>query len=657
MNRLVVLSVVFCVLAAMGLALPGVAHGGPTIGVYTDKDVYESGDTIEVSFSCSNDDEDIIVSVYFGFFQEGGEIEVLGPGGWSTSFRPWIAQITLPSGCMSGRIPLLWYHVPSLYTPGIMHPGRYNFAAVLTRAGTSDWVSDLSIASFWYVEEGSDIHGGSITEDTIISGDIHLTSDLVVEQGAVLTILPPARIRSAKDVGIVVHGGLIAEGDVQDSIIFEGLEPYEDWNNITFGMTADDEECRIVRCLIRGGSGKLARLPWYENCYGGAIFCYKSSPHIESNTITGNWAEAGGGIASDAGSPTIVDNVIIGNHTPWYSGTAISCSGGYPIISGNTIIGNWAEEKDEYNDQAAVDILEGEPVISDNIISGNMGPGIICADSDSTISNNTIRSNTGIGIACGGATATISGNTVIRNRGGISCFAGSITITDNVVSGNIAPSWTAGGIDLGGKGMVSGNIIIGNEAEQGGGVSCTSYYSAMNSGNKGARSNEVGRETMWETDSLVIFNNLIAGNSATQGGAIYFDSAYISLSVLNNTIVGNSADEGGGIFRTDWCDASLTISDCILWGNGDDLFGCANPYDCSVTYCCIEDDDAGEGNIHENPILVTGPLGDYYLHPDSPCIDAGSRSAEDAGLSDRTTQADGTPDTGTVDMGSHYPVP
>jgi hypothetical protein len=31
-------------------------------------------------------------------------------------------------------------------------------------------------------------------------------------------------------------------------------------------------------------------------------------------------------------------------------------------------------------------------------------------------------------------------------------------------------------------------------------------------------------------------------------------------------------------------------------------------------------------------------------------------SGEEAGLSDRTTQADGTPDTGTVDMGYHYPT-
>jgi len=40
-----------------------------------------------------------------------------------------------------------------------------------------------------------------------------------------------------------------------------------------------------------------------------------------------------------------------------------------------------------------------------------------------------------------------------------------------------------------------------------------------------------------------------------------------------------------------------------------------------------------------------------------PRLAAGSQSAEEAGLSDRTTQADGVPDTGVVDMGTHYPLP
>ena len=77
-----------------------------------------------------------------------------------------------------------------------------------------------------------------------------------------------------------------------------------------------------------------------------------------------------------------------------------------------------------------------------------------------------------------------------------------------------------------------------------------------------------------------------------------------------------------------------------------------------ITYCDVQNDmPDGEGNFSEDPMFITGSLGDYYLDPNSPCVDAGSRSSDEAGLSDRTTQTDGTPDTGIVDMGYHYPLP
>jgi len=77
--------------------------------------------------------------------------------------------------------------------------------------------------------------------------------------------------------------------------------------------------------------------------------------------------------------------------------------------------------------------------------------------------------------------------------------------------------------------------------------------------------------------------------------------------------------------------------------------------DWGASYCLIEDEYLSEGNIHDDPQFVTGPAGNYYLLPDSACVDAGSMSADEAGLSDRTTQVDGALDTGVVDMGFHYP--
>jgi hypothetical protein len=65
-------------------------------------------------------------------------------------------------------------------------------------------------------------------------------------------------------------------------------------------------------------------------------------------------------------------------------------------------------------------------------------------------------------------------------------------------------------------------------------------------------------------------------------------------------------------------------------------------------------------NIDDDPLFVSGPLGDYYLSQiaagqaaDSPCVDTGSDTAANLGLDTRTTRTDHIGDSGTVDMGYH----
>jgi len=75
--------------------------------------------------------------------------------------------------------------------------------------------------------------------------------------------------------------------------------------------------------------------------------------------------------------------------------------------------------------------------------------------------------------------------------------------------------------------------------------------------------------------------------------------------IVNNTIAGNSAtDKGGGI---EAYQASPTIKNCIVWDNGDDLYGC------SATYSCIQDGDPGTGNISADPLFADPGAGDYHL--------------------------------------------
>jgi hypothetical protein len=67
--------------------------------------------------------------------------------------------------------------------------------------------------------------------------------------------------------------------------------------------------------------------------------------------------------------------------------------------------------------------------------------------------------------------------------------------------------------------------------------------------------------------------------------------------------------------------------------------------------------------VNDNPLFVTGQLGDYYLSQtaagqgtDSPCVDAGSDTAANLGMDIFTTRTDLAVDTRTVDMGYHYPI-
>ena len=107
---------------------------------------------------------------------------------------------------------------------------------------------------------------------------------------------------------------------------------------------------------------------------------------------------------------------------------------------------------------------------------------------------------------------------------------------------------------------------------------------------------------------------------------------------------------------------TTTVTNCIFWGNSDDSgmdegaqFH-ATRGTILVNYTCIQGltgELGGVGNIGGDPLFVTGPLGDYYLSQiaagqgsDSPCVDAGSDTAENLGLDSRTTRTDHGSDRG-----------
>ena len=154
-------------------------------------------------------------------------------------------------------------------------------------------------------------------------------------------------------------------------------------------------------------------------------------------------------------------------------------------------------------------------------------------------------------------------------------------------------------------------------------------------------------------------NCLFFDNSAIDGGAIASDVPS-SLEIDRCTFVGNSAVRAGGAIWGQFSTGSADNS--IFWGNGGDFHITRGEFE--VRYCCVESGYPGEGNISEDPLFTTGPLGSYYLccraagqSADSPCIDAGSGFSSELGADLLTTRTDEALDTGVVDIGFHYPIP
>ncbi|HUT03328.1 MAG TPA: right-handed parallel beta-helix repeat-containing protein [bacterium] len=554
-------AILACVVIAASALLPIVVTAEPTITIYTDAQTYQYGDTIEVSLAALNLGSGVSVDLYVGLLTPDGGLYTLSPygqSGWSGNLEAWIPDIYVPPGFAMDRTPFWWFDVPCSMPP-IGGAGHYDFAAVLTRAGSFDeWVCNASFAPFavrlwpashYYVdgETGDDSNDGSESSPwkTIthaLASALNTPATIHVAAGTYSASTNGERfpLRMKSWVSLTGDGPNTTTLDAEDSAY-----------HVIFCYNAN--ELTIEDFTITGGN---ANGDSSAHSSGGGIYCYESLPTIVSNTITANTAYSGGGIYCWDSSPIITNNAITDNTSEYYCGGGIFC------------------------------YYYSSPAIENNAIEANAavayGGGIYCdCYSSPTVRNNTITDNTAE--ACGG---------------GIYCYYTSP--------------------------MIQNNAIEDNTAGYGAGV-------------------------FWYGGSPTVRNNAILYNSAGGcGGGIY--CYYSSPTIENNTILDNTANtnDGGGIYCYK---SSPTIINCIMWGNSGDL------YHCYATYCCIEENDPGEGNIHYDPMFVEGPFGDHYLHPDSLCIDAGSQSTEEAGLSDRTTQADSTPDTGTVDMGFHYPIP
>ncbi|MCK4294432.1 MAG: right-handed parallel beta-helix repeat-containing protein [Planctomycetes bacterium] len=234
--------------------------------------------------------------------------------------------------------------------------------------------------------------------------------------------------------------------------------------------------------------------------------------------------------------------------------------------------------------------------------------------------------------------------------GGIYSFAGPRLIADCHIIDNTT-STSGGGMYLAGDSAqeIDNCLIAENTSVRDGG----------------------GISSNWFND-LLISNCTIYGNVAGDvndpnvggyGGGLYC-SYESTAEVINSIIWGNVAFSGTQIhigtgFEPDPRPATVNVSysDVMGWQLPGGL-GVLDSNSVFVDVNCVLGWDSGS-IIDEDPLFVGG----YYLSHvsagqavDSPAINAGNALAAILGLDELTTALTGEVDTGTVDLGYHYPV-
>ncbi|MEO0078516.1 MAG: hypothetical protein ABIK86_05910 [candidate division WOR-3 bacterium] len=332
---------------------------------------------------------------------------------------------------------------------------------------------------------------------------------------------------------------------------------------------------------------------------------------IRGFEISGGKASSAAGIYCP-GSPSIVGNRIRGNEAHGernYGGGILCGSYSSPLIAGNEISANVCSDTNTWNYGGGIYLdMNSTAEICYNLIAAN-----ICAEG---------YWNYGAGIYVTGSAGAVIWQNVIRG---------------NLNTGGSSGRGYGAGIHVDSRALIFSNLIIGNVNSAtawnyGGGVFCAGFT---------------------ELYSNTISANVCQGGNWRYGGgvAVYVNDTAVA---KNNIVVGNSSGSGGGFWRYDNTSTVLVNSFNDVWNNIGGNYSNCSP---------------GLGDISQDPVFASGPLGEYCLSHVaagqpviSPCVDAGDTVLTvwplnlDSLLHSWTTRTDSVFDLGVVDMGYHYPT-
>jgi hypothetical protein len=361
------------------------------------------------------------------------------------------------------------------------------------------------------------------------------------------------------------------------------------------------------------------------------------------NNDGSSWTDAFNNIQDGLDAAGYGDEIWVAEGTYYerinFNGVSCTLTSTYPndpnvvastIIDGNNINGEDVVTLENSEDANTV-------ITGFTITNGGLGAdGIWCNGASPTISNCTVSSNARSGIYCiYGSPAIINCTTNSNGGAGIACTTDGLIISDCTANYN----GHDGGEVSAPHATITGCIFNGNDAR---GLILRSTLEAssitvqnciMSNTTSSLGVNGSGIKIEHSNTSAAIMNCIIYDNYGRGINSTHYDTT----NVTNCTVVGNG---GYGIHKAN------EITNCIVWDNSDDLRYC------SATYSCIEDGDAGTGNIHSDPLFYDDPCdpNNYHLSSNSPCIDEGDPNGDYGDQTD--IDGEDRVINGRVDMGA-----
>jgi len=349
----------------------------------------------------------------------------------------------------------------------------------------------------------------------------------------------------------------------------------------------------------------------------------------------------GGGMTNDTAILSI-SNSIFDNNYAYYGGGGLASYYTYLTVSNSDFTYN-----DSYGDGGAIaNHSYVYAAINDSVFEynyANSDGGAIATYYAYTSINDSVFENNVV-LDAGGAVYnynaySIIGNSVFEENYTVYSDGGAIYngYTDAIISNSIFDdnyAYSDGGAiaNWGADPVISNSIFYYNDSWDTGGA-MYNVYSDPTISNSLFYENETfyygGAIYNWESDPT-IGNSTFTDNYAYYYGGALANYYYSYPSISDSILYDDYAFRG--------------YNEIYDWGNSAT----------TIIYSDIMGGHAGTGNIDADPLFV----GDFFLdQDDSPCVDAGSDTAANLDMDDKTTSTTGAADTGDVDMGFHHEIP